>query len=357
MQQNPQMPQLTVQPRAQVSAQQQAATQPQTRYIDDKDLAYARQVAANISAYCAEKIVGQAGLRETLLTALLADGHVLLESVPGLAKTTAAKTLAEAVDGKFSRIQCTPDLLPSDIVGTQIYNAETHEFDTVLGPVFANFVLLDEINRSSAKSQSATLEIMQEKKATIGGVSYEVPSKLFLVIATQNPIELEGTYPLSEAQMDRFLFKETLVYPSIGEEKAILDLIESGAQSKKRAVVSLDHVKKAQEITSKVYASDAIKNYIARIVDATRSPELYLPAPYGKEYIVMGASPRASIAFLSAAKATAIVNGRDMVIPEDVKANRYRVLRHRIALDYAAKVDKCSVEQLIDMIFSCVPVP
>ena len=326
-------------------------------YVTPKEMEYAGQVISSISDYCAKRIVGQGNLRETLLTALLADGHVLLESVPGLAKTTAAKTLAESVAAKFSRIQCTPDLLPSDIVGTQIYNAESKEFETILGPVFANFVLLDEINRSSAKSQSATLEIMQEKQATIGGTTYNVPKKLFLVIATQNPIEQEGTYPLSEAQMDRFLFKETLIYPSIEEEKKILDLIESGVQNTSHAVLSLDHVKKSQGIAAKVYASDKIKNYIARVVDATRSPELYLPSTFNKDYITMGASPRASISLLAAAKATALIKGRDEVIPEDVKNNRYRVLRHRIAMDYAAKVDNYSVEQVIDMIFSCVPTP
>ncbi|RAP50930.1 MAG: AAA family ATPase, partial [Methanosphaera sp. rholeuAM270] len=254
------------------------------------------------------------------------------------------------------RIQCTPDLLPSDIVGTQVYNDKTREFETVLGPAFANFVLLDEINRSSAKTQSAMLELMQERQATIGGVTYKVPDNAFMVIATQNPIEQEGTYPLSEAQMDRFMFKETLMYPSADEEKQILDLMESGILEQPHRVVSLENVMQVQQIAKKVFVADAVKSYIALLVEATRFPGRFMGGK-GADYVKMAASPRASISLLAAAKTTALMNGRAYVIPEDVKANRYRVFRHRIAMNYSAKVDNITVEQFIDAIFEGIPTP
>ena len=321
-----------------------------------QDIQYIGRATQVLDEYCSQRIIGQKHLRETLIVALFTGGHVLLESVPGLAKTTAARTLSEALEARISRIQCTPDLMPSDIVGTQIYNDKTREFETILGPAFANFVLLDEVNRSSAKTQSAMLELMQEKQATIGGKSYSVPDNVFMVIATQNPIEQEGTYPLAEAQMDRFLFKEDLTYPSPAEEKAILDMIESGIQEHPHSVLPLESVMKCQHIASQVYASDAIKSYIANIVWTTRFPQRLLGGK-GKEYVKMGASPRASIALLTAAKTIAAIQGRDYVIPEDVKANRYRVLRHRIAMSYASMVDGIPPEQVIDAIFEMVPVP
>ena len=324
--------------------------------LDQNDIQYVAKAAKLLNTYCSERIVGQKDLLNTLTIALFTGGHVLLESVPGLAKTTAAKTLSEAIDANITRIQCTPDLMPSDIIGTQIYNEETHEFETILGPAFSNLVLLDEVNRSSAKTQSAMLELMQEKQVTIGGETHQVPKKVFMVIATQNPIEQEGTYPLSEAQMDRFLFKEEMTYPSPEEEKAILDIMESGIFSRPHKVLSLMNVAKCQSISQRVYASDAIKTYITHIAWATRHPQRLLNGR-GGDYIKMGVSPRASIALLSAAKTLAVLQGRDFVIPEDVKDNRYRALRHRIAMNYAAKVDNISVERVIDAIFDEVPIP
>ena len=280
----------------------------------------------------------------------------MVESVPGLAKTTAAKAISDAVDGKFSRIQCTPDLLPSDIIGTQIYNQSSGRFETILGPVFANFVLLDEINRSSAKTQSAMLEAMQERHVTIGGVTYQMPEDVFIVIATQNPIEQEGTYLLSEAQTDRFLIKEKITYPSPEEEAEILNRIESGAMEKTPAVLSIQDIDRLQAITEKVYVDPSIKKYISYIVDATRHADTVLPEELAR-YVRMGASPRASIAFLKIAKAVALLYGRTYVTPDDVKALRYQVLRHRVELNYAAIADDVSVETIIDKIFGSIRTP
>ncbi|MBQ9871841.1 MAG: AAA family ATPase [Eubacterium sp.] len=295
-------------------------------------------------------------MKFALVAAVMADGHILVESVPGLAKTTAAKAISDAVDGKFSRIQCTPDLLPSDIIGTQIYNQSSGRFETILGPVFANFVLLDEINRSSAKTQSAMLEAMQERHVTIGGVTYQMPEDVFIVIATQNPIEQEGTYLLSEAQTDRFLIKEKITYPSPEEETEILNRIESGAMEKSPAVLSIRDVDRLQSITEKVYVDPAIKKYISYLVDATRHADQVLPEELAR-YVRMGASPRASIAFLKIAKAVALLYGRTYVTPDDVKALRYQVLRHRVELNYAAIADDVSVETIIDKIFGSIRTP
>ncbi len=302
-----------------------------------------------LSDYFESLVVGQKNLKDSLLTAILADGHILIESVPGLAKTTAAKAIADAVDGKFSRIQCTPDLLPSDIIGTQIYNRQTSQFDTVFGPVFANFVLLDEVNRSSAKTQSAMLEAMQEHQVTIGTKTYGMPEDVFIVIATQNPIEQEGTYPLSEAQTDRFMIKEVISYPSIEDEIEVLNRVENHAFEKKPPVMSVKDIDTVQGITEKVYVDESIKRYIASIVDATRRPQKAL-GPEMSGYIKMGASPRASIAFMRTAKATALMNARTYVTPDDVKQMAHLVLRHRISLNYSAIADKVSVEYIIDSI-------
>ncbi len=317
---------------------------------------FARNVIQKLNDYFDDVVVGQDALKYSLITALLADGHILIESVPGLAKTTAAKAIADAAGGKFSRIQCTPDLLPSDIIGTQIYNRQTGNFDTVFGPVFANFVLLDEINRSSAKTQSAMLEAMQEHQVTIGGTSYTMPKDVFLVIATQNPIEQEGTYPLSEAQTDRFMLKEVITYPNASAEVEVLNRIEKNAFVKKNAVLTIEDVDRVQDITAKVYVDDSIKWYISAIVGTTRTPARVLPQNVA-DYIRIGGSPRASIAFLMASKATALINGRTYVTPDDIRALRYVVLRHRIGLNYVAAADDVSVEQIIDQIFAGIKTP
>ena len=324
--------------------------------VTQEEFEYSRQMIGKLSNYFESVVVGQKNLETSLLTAILADGHVLIESVPGLAKTTAAKTIADAVDGKFSRIQCTPDLLPGDIIGTQIYNRQTSQFDTVLGPVFANFVLLDEVNRSSAKTQSAMLEAMQEHQVTIGTQTYNMPEDVFIVIATQNPIEQEGTYPLSEAQTDRFMIKEVITYPIAADEVEILNRIENHSFEKRPAVMTIKDIDRLQEITDKVYADESIKWYISAIVTATRGPARLLGEKTAA-YVKMGASPRASIAFLKTAKATALLNGRTYVVPDDVKRMARSVLRHRIALNYSAIADKVTVEMIIDGITGALKAP
>ncbi len=324
--------------------------------ITQEEFDYAKEVVARMSTYYDEKVVGQQGLKTALIASVIADGHVLLESVPGLAKTTAAKAIADSVAGKFARIQCTPDLLPSDIIGTQIYNQAEGKFETILGPVFANFVLLDEINRSSAKTQSAMLEAMQERQVTIGGETYTMPEDIFIVIATQNPIEQEGTYPLPEAQTDRFIIKEKIDYPTPAEEVEILNRIEAGAMAKKPAVLTIEAVDYVQSVAEKVYVDNAIKQYITYIVDVTRHVDKVLPAELAR-YVRMGASPRASIAFLKIAKAIALMQGRTYCVPDDVKALRHQVLRHRVALNYSAVADGVQVETIIDSIVDSIQTP
>lgn len=324
--------------------------------ISQEEFNYAQGVIKKLSEYYDGKVVGQQNLKFALVAGIIADGHILIESVPGLAKTTAAKTISDAVDGKFSRIQCTPDLLPSDIIGTVVYNQSTGKFDTTLGPVFANFVLLDEINRSSAKTQSAMLEAMQERQVTIGGESYTMPGDVFIVIATQNPIEQEGTYLLSEAQTDRFIIKEKITYPSPEEETEILNRIESGVIKKTPAVLSIKDIDNIQTIAEKVYVDKSIKKYISFIVDATRHSDKVLP-PELSRYVKMGASPRASIAFMKIAKAVALIYGRTYVTPDDVKLLRHQVLRHRVELNYAAIADNVTVETIIDRIVGSIQTP
>ena len=324
--------------------------------INQEEFNYAQDVITKLSKYYDEKVVGQQGLKLSLIAGVLADGHILVESVPGLAKTTAAKAISDAVNGKFSRIQCTPDLLPSDIIGTQVYNHVTGQFDTQKGPVFANFVLLDEINRSSAKTQSAMLEAMQERQVTIGGVTYNMPDDVFIVIATQNPIEQEGTYLLSEAQTDRFIIKEKITYPTPEEETEILNRIESGAFVKTPPTLLVSDIDNVQKLVQKVYADNSIKQYISFIVNATRNTAKVLPEEYSR-YVRMGASPRASIAFLNVAKAVALIYGRTYVTPDDVKLMRHQILRHRIELNYAAIADSIEVETIIDKIVGSVPSP
>lgn len=328
--------------------------------ITKDESAQVSETVRTISQAFATRVVGQQNLQTALLVGMITGGHILLESVPGLAKTTAAQTLAQAVEGSFKRIQCTPDLLPSDIIGTQIYDYAKGEFRTQLGPVHANIVLLDEINRSSAKTQSAMLEAMQEKQTSIGGQVYELP-KPFVVLATQNPIEQEGTYELPEAQLDRFLLKEVLVYPTAPEELEILKRIEAGVIGGELRGDNLPHVSteailRMQQLVRKVYIDDAVKQYIVQLVAATRAPAAAIP-PDQARYIQYGASPRASIAFQQVAKAVALLAGRDYVIPEDVKALRYAILRHRILLNFEAIADQVHPETLIDAIFNAVPTP
>lgn len=306
-----------------------------------------------------KKMVGQQELKKNLFITLLAGGHILLESVPGLAKTTAAHALASTVNASFNRIQCTPDLLPSDIVGTQVYNQNQGSFTTELGPVHAHFVLLDEINRSSAKTQSAMLEAMQERQTSIGGVVYKLPDP-FLVIATQNPIEQEGTYHLPEAQLDRFLLKDVLTYPKPEDELDILARLDNGSlkidDNAHESVVTVEDLKFLQELTKTIYVDETIRQYIINVVHATRFPEGFVPSKF-EQVLEYGGSPRASIAFLNASRALALLNGRTHVIPEDIKDLRHSVLRHRLILSYEADVEGITPEMIIDEIFNTIPVP
>ena len=323
--------------------------------ISIQEVEKSSEIIKSILNYYTSRIVGQENLKKSLLVSLIANGHILVESVPGLAKTTAAKVLTESCGGKFSRIQCTPDLLPSDIIGTQTYNAKTSEFETKIGPVYANFVLLDEINRSSSKTQSAMLEAMQEKQVSIGGEIYKLP-EVFIVIATQNPIEQEGTYLLSEAQQDRFIIKETINYPTPEEELEVLNRIEENAFEKSEKVVSLEDIKYLQELSRRVYIDESIKKYIINIVCATRHANKIIGTELSK-YITSGASTRASIAFMEASKALALINERTYVTPDDIKTLSYGILRHRIALNFEAIADEVSVEKIIDAIISSIKTP
>ncbi len=323
--------------------------------ISQEEMQKADKILQNISNYYYSKMVGQVQLGTSLLVTLMCNGHILVESVPGLAKTTAAKIMTEAVDGTFSRVQCTPDLLPSDIIGSQIFNYSTNKFETKLGPVCANFLLLDEINRSSAKTQSAMLEVMQERQVTIGGERFEMP-EVFTVIATQNPIEQEGTYLLAEAQLDRFLIKERLFYPNTNEEFEILNRIEQDVFSSGQSVATIEDIVFVQNLTKRVYIDDAIKQYIIKIIDATRKPAAYI-GPQLAQYITLGSSTRGAIALMEVSKAIALLNGRDFVIPEDIKKMIYSVLRHRITLNYAAVADNIISEKIINQILGAIPTP
>ncbi len=325
------------------------------REISNEEIQKAVGIINRLFSYYNSKVVGQPGLGYSLLVAMMTNGHVLLESVPGLAKTTAARVMTEAVNGSFSRIQCTPDLIPSDIIGTQMYNMATNTFEDKIGPVYSNFVLLDEINRSSAKTQSAMLEAMQEREVSIGGKTYKLP-EVFVVIATQNPIESEGTYVLSEAQLDRFLLKETLTYPNPADEIEILNRVESDVFTNISAVASMEDVLYLQKLCRRVYIDPAIKKYIVDIVQASRNTDKFMD-PKLAQYVAMGASTRAAIAFMETAKAVALINDRRYCVPDDVKALRYSVLRHRIMLTFAAVADDIKVEQIIDAIVGAVKTP
>lgn len=300
-------------------------------------------------------IVGQKQLVESLLIGLLADGHILLEGVPGLAKTLAINTLASTMDAKFSRIQFTPDLLPADLTGTQIYSQKSEQFQIKKGPIFANFVLADEINRSPAKVQSALLEAMQERQVTIGDQTFPLPQP-FLVMATQNPIEQEGTYPLPEAQVDRFMLKVIVSYPKKEEEKLIIRMNNSGTFPKANTILKPEDIIRARQIVREVYMDEKIEKYIVDIVYATRTPEEYGLKGL-KDLISFGGSPRASISMAMAAKAYAFIKRRGYVIPEDVRAVSYEVLRHRIGLTYEAEAENVTTENIITEIMNKVEVP
>ncbi|MBQ3992766.1 MAG: AAA family ATPase [Bacteroidaceae bacterium] len=300
-------------------------------------------------------IVGQKHLVESLLIGLLSDGHVLLEGVPGLAKTKAIKTLAQLVDAKFSRIQFTPDLLPADVIGTMIYSQKDEKFVVEQGPVFANFVLADEINRAPAKVQSALLEAMQERQVTIGKTTYALP-KPFLVLATQNPIEQEGTYPLPEAQVDRFMLKVVIDYPKLDEEKLIIRQNISGEQENVRPVLTTDDIRQAREVVRQVYIDEKIEQYIADIVFCTRFPEKYGLKEIA-DFVEFGGSPRASINLALAARAFAFIKHRGYVIPEDVRAVAHDVLRHRIGLTYEAEANNVTSEEIVSKVINKVEVP
>lgn len=300
-------------------------------------------------------IVGQSYLVDRLLVGLLANGHVLLEGVPGLAKTLSIRTLAQATGADFKRIQFTPDLLPADIIGTLIYSPKENTFHTRKGPVFANLVLADEINRAPAKVQSALLEAMQERQVTIGDATYELP-KPFLVLATENPIDQEGTYPLPEAQVDRFMLKLKVGYPSKPEERTILDRMAStDTNLEAPTVASLEDVQKARRLVNEVYLDPKIRDYIVDIVIATREPKNY-KLELG-QYIQFGASPRATISLALASKAWALIQGRAYVVPEDIKEIGMDVLRHRVVPSYEAEAEEIDSEQLLRSVFDAVPIP
>src|SRR5574344_529333 len=302
-----------------------------------------------------QTIVGQKHLVDSLLIALLANGHILLECVPGLAKTLAIKTLASIIDAKYSRIQFTPDLLPADVVGTMVYSVQKEKFEVKQGPVFANFVLADEINRSPAKVQSALLEAMQERQVTIGDTTYKLPEP-FLVMATQNPIEQEGTYPLPEAQMDRFMLKVIVNYPKKDEEKMIIRMHNAQQFPKASTVLKPEDIIRARSVVKDVYMDEKIEKYIVDIVYATRTPQEYGLGKL-KNLIQYGASPRASISLAKAAKAYAFIKRRGYVIPEEVRAVCYEVMRHRIGLTYDAEAENVTPENIITDVVNVVEVP
>ena len=309
----------------------------------------------NLQTGMSQVIVGQKHLVESLLIGLLSDGHILLEGLPGLAKTLAIKTLSELIDADFSRIQFTPDLLPADVVGTTVYSQKSEDFKVKQGPVFANFVLADEINRAPAKVQSALLEAMQERQVTIGKETFKLPVP-FLVMATQNPIEQEGTYPLPEAQVDRFMLKVIIGYPELSEEKRIIRQNITGEKIEVKPLLKPEDIVEARKVVREVYIDEKIEQYIADIVFATRFPDKYGMKEM-KDYISFGASPRASINLALAARAYAFIKRRGYVIPEDVRAVAHDVLRHRIGLSYEAEANNLTTDEIVSRILNSVEVP
>jgi len=322
--------------------------------INEQVKAESAWVAA-LRAEMGKVIIGQKYLIDRLLVGLLGNGHILLEGVPGLAKTLSVKTLAAAIHTSFQRIQFTPDLLPADLLGTQVYSPKEGMFSTKRGPIFTNLLLADEINRAPAKVQSALLEAMQERQVTIGGETHKLPEP-FLVLATENPIEQEGTYPLPEAQVDRFMLKLRITYPVLEEERQILDAMAvTGKAFATQAVVQPDAIFRAQKVVDEIYMDDKIKDYILSIVFATREPEKYKLAL--KDYLRYGASPRATIYLAVAARAQAFLQGRGYVTPQDVKTIAPDVLRHRIIISYEAEAEELTSDDLIGRILSELPVP
>ena len=309
----------------------------------------------NLTTGMDQVIVGQKHLVESLLIGLLSDGHVLLEGVPGLAKTLAIKTLASLIDAQYSRIQFTPDLLPADVIGTMVYSQKDETFQVKKGPVFANFVLADEINRAPAKVQSALLEAMQERQVTIGNETFGLP-KPFLVLATQNPIEQEGTYPLPEAQVDRFMLKVVIDYPKLEEEKLIIRQNINGDKFEVKPILKADEIIVARKVVRQVYLDEKIEKYIVDIVFATRYPEKY-DLKELKDMIGFGGSPRASINLALAARSYAFIKRRGYVIPEDVRAVAHDVLRHRIGLTYEAEASNMTSDEIVSKILNKVEVP
>ncbi|HKH82358.1 MAG TPA: AAA family ATPase [Gemmatimonadales bacterium] len=332
-----------------VDARIHQAPEPNPQILQESEL------FASVTEELGKVIVGQHAMLERLLIGLLADGHVLLEGVPGLAKTLAVRTLASTISGGFHRIQFTPDLLPSDLIGTMIYNQRSGDFTVQKGPIFTNILLADEINRAPAKVQSALLEAMQEKQVTIGGQTFPL-NDLFLVLATQNPIEHEGTYPLPEAQVDRFMFKLVITYPERQDEREVLDRMTGGLEPSARHVLDPERVISARRSVHEIYVDGRIKEYVLDLITATRSPAaagLHDIAPL----IEYGASPRASIYLIRAAKAHAFLRGRSYVIPDDIKALGLDLLRHRLLLTYRADAEGVSADALLARIFETVPVP
>ena len=329
--------------------------------LTQDDLRRARQLTDRIRARFAQTLVGQSDLREALIATMVAGGHILIESVPGLAKTTAAQTLATSVSGTFRRVQCTPDLMPSDLVGTQVFDFATQKFSTQIGPIHANFVLLDEINRSNAKTQSAMLEAMAEGATTIGGQRIALP-KPFMVIATQNPIEEEGTFNLPEAQMDRFMMKAVMTYPTAQEEQRMLSMLTRRGSDTFDSrvltgdVVSISDVEFLRSVARRVHVSDAIMKYAVDIAATSRGAGTK-PVQGLSTLVRLGASPRASIALIRIGQANALMQGRDYVVPEDVKTFAHEVLRHRILLTFEALADGITSDQVVDSIVQAVPVP
>lgn len=327
---------------------------PQIRELTEK-IERESEFISDITKEIAQIIVGQKKMVERMLVGLLADGHILLEGVPGLAKTTAIKSLSAAIDAKFQRIQFTPDLLPADLVGTLVYNQKTADFFTRKGPIFANLILADEINRAPAKVQSALLEAMQERQVTIGEKTFPLDA-LFLVLATQNPIEQEGTYPLPEAQVDRFMLKIIIDYPSREEELEIMRQQISTSIPKAKAVINPEAIFRARKVVEEIYLDPKIENYILDIVFATRQPEKFGLAKV-KNLIAYGASPRASIYLAKAARALAFIKRRGYVIPEDIRSIGMDVLRHRVMITYEAEAEEMRSEDIIQQIFDTIVVP
>jgi len=315
-----------------------------------REMALIEQIQAEVR----KVIVGQRALVDRMMIGLLAGGHLLLEGVPGLAKTLAVRTLARSVRGTFQRIQFTPDLLPADLTGTQVYNQKDGTFSPRKGPLFANFVLADEINRAPAKVQSALLESMQEHQVTIGETTFPLPEP-FLVLATQNPIEHEGTYPLPEAQVDRFMLKVRVDYPSLQEEREILDRMSAARLPEAQPAVELEQLRRAREALHAIYVDERIKDYVVRLVHATRAPREFQLDLEG--LVQYGASPRATLCLLAAARAHAFLRGRGFVTPEDVKALGADVLRHRLILSFEAEAESVTADQVIQRVFDAVEVP